>query len=53
MKLITLLSEHRIHSRAKEPFTSTINKKFLRYRIEGNPYPMASIYYLFILKLMP
>lgn len=44
MKIIILLSEHGIHSGAKELFNSIINKRFLRYRIEGNPYPVAVMY---------
>lgn len=30
-----LLSEHRVHSGAKELLNSIILKKFLKYRIEG------------------
>lgn len=52
MKLIIFFSEYRIYFRVKESFISIINKKFFRYRIEGNLYLMVSIYYLFILKFM-
>lgn len=46
MKIIVLLSKHGIHSVAKELFNSIITKRFLRYRIEGNTYPVAVMYCL-------